>query len=377
MIAPSSPPPDLATYRRNRTVEDFYQRALPGSLFYAIACGITAWTGGYMAAYPMQITALLLAYVLLWVVRKVHRPPQTDGDAPAVARWRAHHWVTVHVGCALWGLFFLTVGVIEQTPTTAFLTAACATMAFTSAGCETYAFERRHALTVLVLLAAPGLLWLVYTAPALRSVVVVLMVFFVYQLGHIRRRAREYDEQMRIEYALITSRSEIERLSRQDVLTGLANRRAYEQVFELHWNLAARQKGALSLIILDLDFFKSINDQWGHAAGDACLKHASDLLTTHFRRARDTVARIGGEEFAVVLPDTAEQEALLLAQAFGTALAHTPAVYAGQTIAITASIGVGQVRWDTDTTPEMSFSRIDAACYAAKSQGRNRVMLTN
>jgi diguanylate cyclase (GGDEF)-like protein len=352
---------------------DFYQRALPGSLFYALGCLVTAWFGDYFSRYPALVLGWVAAFVVLGYLRRVHRPPADLGDVAASQRWWLRHWTLVHMGCALWCGFLTVVGAIEHAPSLVLLIVVLCTVAYSSAGCETFSFSRRHALLVISLLQLPALAVFWLAVPPLHGVAVVLLVYFVYQVTHIRRRGKEYTDQIGTEHALITSHAEIERMARLDVLTGLANRRAYQTAYDLHWHHAARKRSALALLVIDLDHFKQINDSLGHQAGDACLQHVAQLLEQRFRRANETVARIGGEEFAVVLPDTQDAEAQRLAEAFCAELAQSTVLFEEHRIQLTASAGVGTVRWDQDSSPQASFSRVDAACYRAKAQGRNRV----
>lgn len=367
-------PTDRAQYRWQRTVGDFYQRALTGSVFYALGCIVTAWFGNYFSRFPVLVAVVLLLFIVLTYLRRIHKPPPDLDDTTTTRTWWNRHWWLVHAGCVVWCGFFAAVGFIEASPSLVFVIAALCTIAYTSAACEVYSFDRKQALLVVILIELPALALFVAEVPALRALVVVLAVYFVYQLAHIRRRGREYDAQIDVEFALITSRAEVQRLSRQDVLTGLANRREYETTFSSHWHAAARLKAPLALIVLDLDYFKRLNDTYGHSAGDACLRHVGKLMQERFRRGADLVARTGGEEFAVVLPDTSAEEAILMAQALRDDLAHHPLHWNSQMIEVTASIGVDAMRWDVDTSPEASYHRIDNACYAAKDCGRNQVV---
>ncbi|APW41470.1 GGDEF domain-containing protein [Rhodoferax saidenbachensis] len=367
-------PADRAQYRWQRTIGDFYQRALAGSVFYALGCLVTAWFGGYFSRYPALVAAVLLLFALLTYLRRTHRPPQDLNDRLATKAWWTRHWWMVHGGSIVWCGFFAAVGVIEAGPSLVFSIAALCTIAYTSAACEVYSFDRKQALLVVVLIQLPAMALFLVEVPPLRALVIVLAVYFVYQLAHIRRRGREYDAQVDVEYALITSRAEVQRLSQQDALTGLANRREYETTFGSHWHAAARQRTALALIVMDLDHFKRVNDTHGHSAGDACLRHVAVLMQERFRRGGDLVARIGGEEFAVVLPDTSAEEAVAMAQALRDDLVNHPLPWESHAIDMTASIGVDAIRWDIDTSPQDSYRRIDDACYAAKGNGRNQVV---
>lgn len=367
-------PPTRAAYRAQRTVAYFYQRAKIGAGFYALGCLVTAWYGGYFSRTPALVAGVLLAFIALTLLRVLHRPPADTTDTAATQGWLHRHWAMVHVSGIVWCAFLVTVGSAEGAASTVFFIATVCTLAYTSAACEIYAFDRRQALRLVALIQVPALAWFLWAVPELHSMVVVMLVYMVYQLNHILRRNQEYEDQIDLEHALITSRADVERLSQEDALTQLANRRAYEKTFRLHWSLARRPQKPLSLIVLDLDHFKSINDRLGHAAGDACLQHIAQVFRQQFRRSRDMVARIGGEEFAVILPETSAAEAQERAQAFCRALASSPAVFGAHTIALSASAGVGAVDWSLDKSPEDTFRRIDAACYTAKNQGRNQMV---
>lgn len=365
---------DPAEYRRRRASADLYARTLWGAAFCALGCAITAGVGGYFEQHPGLTAGVLLAFGLLNGLRRAHRPPQDSDDAAATRRWVQRHWWLVLVSGLVWCGFLLAVGMIEQRASTTFFVVAMVTVAFTSASAESLALDRRWALTIVSIqqLPALGVLW--FTVPGLRSICLVLLSFWIYQALHVFRRAREYDTQMAIECTLLNSRAEVERLSRQDSLTGLSNRRDYEAAFDAIWHHAARERSDLALLVIDLDHFKSINDRCGHSGGDACLRHVANVMRDMFLRSSDLLARIGGEEFAVVLPQANAAQAELLAQRFCVRLAETPCECDGQQINVTASIGVCTVQWALDTSPQASFRRADAACYAAKQQGRNRVV---
>lgn len=367
------PLPSLSQYQRQRAIGEFYRRALSGPAFYAIAHLLVCGFGNYFDR-PLLVWPLLILFGLLGAMRWAHKPPAHLDDLAANQTWWNRHWLMVQTVCLLWCVAFAIAGYLEQRITTTFIIAVTSTIAFSSANGDTYAFAPRQALLTMFLMQVPALIYFWLYLPDLHGVTVVLAVYCIYQALHIRRRAREYRKQMEIEHTLLTSRAEIERLSRLDGLTGVANRREYENTFQTLWHHAARNSAKLSMLVLDLDDFKLINDAHGHAAGDACLRQVAQLLQQRFRRGSDLVARIGGEEFVVVLPDTSATDALAAAQALCAELARTPCQFDGRDIVVTASIGAGEALWATETTPQASFKRIDAACYAAKSQGRNRVI---
>lgn len=161
-------------------------------------------------------------------------------------------------------------------------------------------------------------------------------------------------------------------LSVTDPLTGLSNRRAFDDYLEQEWHRALRERSPLSLVLIDVDHFKRINDNYGHPAGDAVLRELAARLRTHFRRPADRVARFGGEEFAVILPSTASAEQQ--AERFCSRLAATPvAISADQNIEVTVSAGVAVLVPQSDLTPRDFIKRADEELYRAKREGRNCV----
>lgn len=157
--------------------------------------------------------------------------------------------------------------------------------------------------------------------------------------------------------------------ARTDVLTGLSNRRAFMEDLERRFEQWRRHKVPLSLIMLDIDHFKSVNDRYTHAGGDAALRHVGEQLRAALRQ-MDVPARYGGEEFAVILPGTKLPDAINVAERLRAMIAGSSFTYEEQTLQITASIGLAAV--DASDSVSMIVERADQALYAAKEAGRNR-----
>ncbi len=165
----------------------------------------------------------------------------------------------------------------------------------------------------------------------------------------------------------------LEELTRQDALTGLANRRAFDEALAAEYRRAARSGTGLALIMLDVDHFKSFNDRYGHPAGDACLKAIAAAMVGAARRPADMCARTGGEEFAILLTETDIDGALHVAGLIGVAIAARGIRHEGSPVGVaTASAGVAAVLpARTPGSPEALVRAADAALYEAKRQGRN------
>jgi diguanylate cyclase (GGDEF)-like protein len=163
--------------------------------------------------------------------------------------------------------------------------------------------------------------------------------------------------------------SVLERTAHLDDLTGLANRRVLDDHLRREWNACRRRGVPLSVIIVDLDHFKAINDTHGHPAGDDVLCHAAKVLSQSVRSS-DFVARYGGEEFVVVAPDCQLSAAAALAERFRSSLAAQPVCRNGREIAVTASAGVAATDAAGDAPAEL-LCRADKALYQAKRSGRD------
>lgn len=189
-------------------------------------------------------------------------------------------------------------------------------------------------------------------------------------------RERQAAQEVEMSARLNTLGQKLETAQRQaeeDALTGLVNRRGFDSELEKAAGLGAQFQVPSSLLIIDLDHFKRVNDTHGHPGGDATLRAVADILTRAFPRRGDCVARYGGEEFAVILRDSRLSDAQRLAERFVTAMRALRLAHQGREIRLTASVGVAEL-----CAGESSVSwvgRADKAVYSAKTLGRDRFVL--
>lgn len=161
-----------------------------------------------------------------------------------------------------------------------------------------------------------------------------------------------------------------------DPLTGLRNRRSFFEKAEEYFGLHQRYKNDISILMIDIDHFKKINDTLGHEGGDEILKRFSNVLESMVREV-DVLARLGGEEFAILLPDTRRLGAAVLAERTRAAIENTPIKYGDEDISITASIGMASISSE-DVSSISELVRIaDNRLYLAKDGGRNRICVDN
>ena len=172
---------------------------------------------------------------------------------------------------------------------------------------------------------------------------------------------------------LQSKQKELERLTRQDGLTGLFNRNTFVELSRSELKRAQRQGSATTILLLDLDHFKRVNDTWGHPAGDAVLRHVATLASTTVR-STDLVGRLGGEEFIVLLPNTSAEAGRKLAEKLRLRLESAPVPWEKATIAVTASFGLASTTSEEKRDFETLYTEADKALYLAKQRGRNRVV---
>jgi len=167
----------------------------------------------------------------------------------------------------------------------------------------------------------------------------------------------------------------IERLSMIDQLTNIPNRRSFDNRLHVEWKQAVREQIPISLLLMDLDRFKSLNDSYGHQQGDIILKKVSEIFTKSLRRPADFTARWGGEEFIVLLPNTPLEGALEVAESIRSEVEKTPIFFSdGTEVRITISIGAASSMPGQTTSMQNFISEADNALYKAKNLGRNRVV---
>ncbi len=325
----------------------------------------------WLAAYRAVMVALLLgARVLLG------RSPQhaTDGRlvtsiatlgypfyfAMLVLRPEVREWTVSMVMFMQFSLFIFLPGRVW-----AYLPVAVVGVV----GCTaTYVLQDRPAGIVV------GLVFLL-TLPALIGYLTAARLQLVHrQEFALRQRLSETNAALEAEVARRTAlEAELQRQATTDPLTGLVNRRELNRRFAVELARTQREAKPLTIVLIDLDHFKRVNDTYGHAAGDEVLRTLARLSEACFRTV-DTVGRLGGEEFAALLPGADLYSAAQAARRLAERLGSTPIEHAGQRITAGMTVGVAQ-RLPEETTLEAMLERADAALYAGKQAGRGRTML--
>lgn len=204
------------------------------------------------------------------------------------------------------------------------------------------------------------------------GIVAIALALVIYAIRTTVLQTRYLEAQSELQEA----RDRLEAISLEDGLTGVANRRCFDQTLAQEWHRAARTRQPLALLFADIDLFKELNDSQGHQAGDRCLKRVATVLNSLAKRSGDLVSRYGGEEFATILAGATEDEALSMAERMRNAIQALQIANPTQLGPwLTTSIGVAACIPSIDGSPESLLAAADKALYRAKAQGRNRVEL--
>ncbi|WP_312783795.1 diguanylate cyclase [Acidovorax temperans] len=193
----------------------------------------------------------------------------------------------------------------------------------------------------------------------------------------VSREKANMREMEKVNTQLAEQKLALQEMAFHDGLTGVFNRRYFDEVLHAEWRGCAREGKVIAVLLLDIDHFKLYNDTYGHLQGDECLKHVATELQNRFKRPRDFVARYGGEEFVALLSDTDEKGALHKANEVVQAIAAMHIKHEKSPVQpyVTVSVGVAVVTPNLVDLPESLVQRADAVLYEAKSTGRNRAVL--
>ncbi|MER3432028.1 MAG: diguanylate cyclase response regulator [Leptolyngbya sp. ERB_1_1] len=195
--------------------------------------------------------------------------------------------------------------------------------------------------------------------------------------GVLRQRVKRLIQQVRLYQQLETANHELQRLAAIDELTQIANRRRFDEYLRQEWQRMLREQSPLSLILCDVDFFKHYNNIYGHQAGDDCLRQVAQVIQNSAKRAIDLPARYGDKEFAIVLPNTDQEGALLVAQEIQIGVKQLKIAHAASKVCdtVTVSLGVSNTIPSVITSPELLISAANQALCQAKVEGRDRYCL--
>lgn len=359
--------------RLAREVADTRQRLVTGGLFYVLGWIVVALPSDILANHPLAAGLVGLAFLLLAALRVVPRPPPDKAPAARLQAWLDSRWWVVLATAALWG-GVLSWTMLDPHMAPGRTAALLCTIAFATAFAHNYSLRLGRAALGIALIYVPAPILMPYTGESL-SVVVTMGVYTVY-LGLVMVRSyREYQGQLDLYDRVRNQRDEFETLSRVDPLTGLANRRYFSGAMD-HLLVECRMRQQpLAMLVMDLDHFKYVNDEFGHDAGDVCLARFADRMREVFTAPGVHLARLGGEEFGVLLPGLDARGGAEAAERMRASLELHPLQLREGPLSITVSIGVASLAPGSQAEGSDLYRAADRAMYQAKSDGRNRVRI--
>lgn len=362
----------VQTRRLTQEAADTYQRAKTGGLFYAASWLLVGWHGGAFERAPLPSWGVLLAFLALSALRVLHRPLAEPVEAAPLKRWLNVHWTITLVNNGLWGLLFVWTA-SDQAFGPSHAIALVFTMGLATAMAFAFSMRRSYALAGIALLCVPGLTLMLLGDATQRAYAMMMAFYLVYVLLSLLQSHREYQQRLDLDQELRSQRDLFSQQSRIDSLTELSNRRQFADVLSAAASRARHNKRPLTLLLLDIDNFKRVNDTHGHAVGDACLVAIAGRLKSSFNGQGELAARVGGEEFGVILDGHDLHSAAQRAERFRMNLMDHPIALDGLVLPMTASLGVAEFDPSSHQDMDPLYQAADSAVYRAKAGGRNRV----
>jgi diguanylate cyclase (GGDEF)-like protein len=363
---------DPAVLTQRQRAGDLHERARLGGIFYLFSWLLVAGFGAGWTSYPAASAVLALAFAMLMLARVLVRRRFLAEPSWAVPsmRWQ---WTILVATAALWSACACWA-LLDPVFAAARMVALIASVSLAMAFAQIFSVNPRLSLlgTCTVYLPMATVVALVERDFGLAMVLLLTGVYLVAVIG---RSHREYEGRLLLDEELRVQRDRFASLSRTDALTGLSNRGHFQEQLDALVSAALAGAGPpVALLIADLDHFKSVNDRHGHGAGDLVLREVASLLRESFVAPGTVVARLGGEEFGVLVAPANPEEFALLAETFRARLARKRIELAGGTrLEITASLGLARFDPAEHAGSDALYAAADAALYRAKAAGRNRL----
>ncbi|HEY0287101.1 MAG TPA: GGDEF domain-containing protein [Pseudomonas sp.] len=317
--------------------------------------GAVAWWLSLLTVSTLLRVAMFVAY---FRGPKHERTPQ---------RWEFTYWFTLVLSAGVWG-----IGALAVMPANDLLAQALVmlfTVGMSVAAVSCYSAYRRMTLVSMALVLLPCTVWLLFQSSVMQvGMALSVLVFASFVVSATRKLSDALEQAFRLTREMERAHSISTHAAQTDELTGLKNRRAFFEGAQQLYSDCRRTQRSLCALMLDMDHFKHINDTHGHQVGDEVLRQIGVVIAASFRAA-DLHGRLGGEEFAVLLPDTSMEVALSIAEQ----LVQTIAQLKNEPVhSMTASLGVALMQPDDKDLYHL-MNRADKALYGAKARGRNRI----
>ena len=358
-----------------RVLEDLVNRSTVGMYFYLVITLVVLSVNGFYKRHPgfsalFFVAMLIIAGFRIFQFYHFRRLNAFNKDFNSRA-----FFASVYATALTWGLG-LAYFMQQPGESASHLVMVTSTAGLTAGGVVAFIPARHVSLFYTVFMLGPAVIIMTLTRTHL-PVVFLFLLYGLYLPIIAFRGNREYWDALENEHLLKVKSEEIEKISRIDGLTGLYNRRYFEEIFNQQWKTAARNVVPISIIIGDVDYFKTINDTYGHQAGDAFLQEIARLLGRIIKRETDFIARYGGEEFVILLLNLDSGETWKLAEQIRSEMENLRFDFEGHHIRATFSLGAASCIPGKQSQKESFLKAADESLYRAKSLGRNHVIFSD
>ncbi|MCV2883544.1 GGDEF domain-containing protein [Aestuariibacter sp. AA17] len=350
-----------------RIATDLEERALNGAYVYLAAWLIIGGGAGYHLQQPTIFWSLSFALLLLGILRLLAYYSSDTLRRRSKTMWRGLLYFNALIPTLILSSMF-AVSMVLPAHQSIYLFLMMANFAFVSGGTVSFSPNRTLSLAYLFCTVAPPFIASVFFATENRVLGMLMALYAIFMSIQVTRLNREYAQ-------LIEQQQKLKALSNKDALTGIGNRRFFDNALSLGWNTHIRTQANLSLLIIDIDHFKRVNDTFGHATGDKVIVKVAETIQRVCQRKSDTVARIGGEEFAVLIAVAHVEDVSRLAERIRDKVSKTFIRHDGEPLSVTVSVGGCVCEPDAAKDQNRMFERADQALYQAKNEGRNRVVI--
>ena len=354
-----------------RVVQDLKERSTIGIPFYILLSLIVVFAANLHERHLFFSIFFLLSMGGICLFRLIHLAVSRKMGERYETLNKNIFFASILVTALIWGLTFALITLQKGEYTAQFLISVCV-CGLCAGGVVAFIPNRWLSIFYNISMLMPATIIILMNGLNI-SLAMMIFLFSVYMVLIAYRGNWEYWNTLENEYLLEIKSQEMERLSNTDVLTGLYNRRYFDEAFDREWKRSGRNNSMLSVILLDIDHFKRINDTFGHQVGDKYLKKTAAILTSVFKRDYDIVARYGGEEFIVLLPGINADQASQLAEKVKKRIESMTIDHRGKKVGTTISSGIICCVPNLNTSSDSIISGADKALYMAKQEGKNRV----
>lgn len=352
-------------YYEKQVLDDIDKRSINGAYIYLAAWLLIGTATEFSKQHTLSfciITGLFFLFSLSRLfVHFVISPSQKFSNA---LRIRLHYVNAILPSLTYSIIFSLTLYSTAFKDLFAYLLMAI--IALISAGTLNFAPIKKLSIIYLMTLTLAPLTTALFLTKDRTNEGLMMLLYISYMVLLAIRVNREYS-------LLVEKQFSLTKLNQQDGLTGIFNRRFFDKSLDSAWKTTMRSQTSLVLVLIDIDFFKRVNDQYGHAVGDQVIKNVAAIIQSYCRRENDIAARIGGEEFAILTSNYSNEKFGLIAEKIRAEIATENMEIDGNSVAVTCSFGVAVAIPTLDKSISEFYKQADSCLYAAKNAGRNRV----